>query len=429
MNRFIYSLILYLATPIILLYLSYRALKSRDYRGRIGERFGLKKLRPSKPVILVHSVSVGETIAATPLINALIKQYPEHHILVTTSTPTGSNTVKKNFVDRVLHAYLPLDLPGAVNRFLNDVKPQLCIIMETELWPNLVHQLHQRGIPTLLANARMSPKSATGYLKKAAPLMRDMLAKLSQVSAQFDSDGQRFMALGLSADKLKISGSIKFELTIDQQLITEQHQLKQQWAANRPVWVAGSTHPKENEQILQAHRQLLASNPNLLLIIVPRHPERFDEVATLCQAQHFKFVRRSANTPPPADCQIVLCDTMGELLLMFGLADIAYVGGSLIERGGHNPLEPAALAKPVLMGPSVYNFSDISEHLLNANGLCHVKSANALATTINQLLSDDSARLTMGHNAQQLVKDNQGTLTRLLDWVATNIAAIDDTPA
>jgi len=386
-------------------------------------------LRPNKPVILVHSVSVGETIAATPLINALIKQYPEHHVLVTTSTPTGSNTVNKNFADRVLHTYLPLDLPGAVNRFLNDVKPQLCIIMETELWPNLVHQLHHRGIPTLLANARMSPKSAAGYLKNAAPLMRDMLAKLSQVSAQFDSDGQRFMALGLSADKLKISGSIKFELTIDQQLITEQQQLKQQWAANRPVWVAGSTHPKENEQILQAHRQLLASSPNLLLIIVPRHPERFDEVATLCQAQHFKFIRRSANTPPLADCQIVLGDTMGELLLMFGLADIAYVGGSLIARGGHNPLEPAALAKPVLMGPSIYNFSDISERLLNANGLCHVESASALATTINQLLSDDSARLTMGHNAQQLVKDNQGTLTRLLDWVATNITAIDDNPA
>jgi len=408
-------------TPLILLYLSYRALKSSDYRGRISERFGLKKLRPNKPVILVHSVSVGETIAATPLINALINRYPEHHILVTTSTPTGSATVIKNFGDRVLHCYLPLDLPGAVKRFLSDVKPQLCIVMETELWPNLINQLHQRAIPTLLANARMSEKSALGYRKKAAPLMAEMLSKLSQVSAQFASDGERFCQLGLSHDKLEISGSIKFELTISDQLVTQQQRLKAQWAPNRQVWVAGSTHPQENEQILLAHRQLLAHFPDLLLIIVPRHPERFDDVATLCANQGFELVRRSESVAPNNTTQVVLGDTMGELLLMFGLADVAYVGGSLIERGGHNPLEPAALGKPVLMGSSVYNFSDICQRLSQAGGMRQVNNESELSSTITQLLNDAPLRDKMGQHAQQLVQDNQGTLARLMHWVDQNI--------
>jgi len=418
MNRFLYSLLLYLVTPLILLYLSYRAAKSSDYRGRIGERFGLKKLRPTKPVILVHSVSVGETIAATPLINALIADYPNFNIVVTTSTPTGSATVKKVFGERVLHCYLPLDLPGAVRRFLDDIKPQMCIIMETELWPNLVHQLHQRTIPTLLANARMSQKSATGYQNKAAPLMADMLGKLSQVSAQFASDGQRFIELGLSPCKLEVSGSIKFELAISEQLLNQQQQLKQQWVPHRTVWVAGSTHPGENEQILQSHAALLKQFPDLLLIIAPRHPERFNDVAKLCHQQGFELVRRSENITPSSTTQIVLCDTMGELLLMFGLGDIAYVGGSLIERGGHNPLEPAALAKPVLMGPSVYNFSDISERLIQAKGLQQVSDATQLAEVISDLLLDESQKIQMGQNAQQLVQENQGTLARLMNWVA-----------
>ncbi len=421
MNRFLYTIILYLATPLILLYLAYRALKSSDYRGRIGERFGFKKIRPTKPVILVHSVSVGETIAATPLINQLISNYPNHHILVTTSTPTGSATVNKNFGDRVLHCYLPIDLPGAVKRFIDEVNPEVCIIMETELWPNLVDQLHKRNIPTLLANARMSEKSATGYQKKAAPLMREMLSKLTQVSAQFTSDGERFCRLGLAEDKLEISGSIKFELNISEDLLAKQQHLKQQWAENRPVWVAGSTHPVENEQILQCHKTLLAEFPDLLLVIAPRHPERFNDVAKLCQQQDFTFVRRSEGIAPQANTQIVLGDTMGELLLMFGIADISYVGGSLIARGGHNPLEPAALGKPVLTGQSVYNFSDISERLVQANAMRQVSSADELANVISSLLRDSTSRAEMGNNAKQLVNANQGTLQRLMAWVEQQI--------
>lgn len=421
MNRFFYTVLIYLATPLILLYLCYRAFKSSDYRGRISERFGFKKLQPTKPVIFVHSVSVGETIAATPLINQLVTQYPDHQVLVTTSTPTGSATVKKNFADNVLHCYLPLDLPGAVSRFLDDIKPQICIIMETELWPNLVHQLHTRQVPSLLANARMSEKSMQGYIKKAAPLMQEMLAKLDRVSAQFNSDGERFLQLGLPKEKLELGGSIKFEMTIDNELLAKQQQLKNQWAAQRPVWVAGSTHPIEHEQILASHHTLLKTIPNLLLIIVPRHPERFNDVANLCQQQGFEFIRRSDNLPPKATTQVILGDTMGELLLMYGLADVAYVGGSLITRGGHNPLEPAALGKPVVMGQSVYNFSDISERLVNANAMIQVDDSEALTSTLSQLLSEPQRCSAMGKNADQLVKANQGTLTRLLSWTKRHI--------
>ena len=424
MNRFLYTSILYLATPFILVYLSYRAFNSSDYRGRVMERFGFKALRPTKPVILVHSVSVGETIAATPLIKQLVSDYPNHHILVTTSTPTGSNTVKKTFGDSVLHCYLPIDLPGAVNRFLNDISPAICIIMETELWPNLVHQLQQRQIPTLLANGRMSAKSAAGYHAKAAPLMKEMLNNLSQVSAQFDSDGQRFLELGLAIDKLEISGSIKFELTISDTLKAQQQQLRQTWAPSRPVWVAGSTHPGEHEQILQTHRALLKKTPELLLIIVPRHPERFDEVAELCVQHDFKTIRRSDAITPDATTQVVVGDSMGELLLFFGIADICYVGGSLIERGGHNPLEPAALGKPIVMGKSVYNFSDISQHLIDAGGLETVSNQQELTEFVDNLIAQPQLRQTMGDAAHEVVNANRGTLKRLMLWVNKQLIPI-----
>jgi len=421
MNRFLYTCLIYLATPFILLYLSYRALNSSDYRGRIAERFGFKSLPRSKPVILVHSVSVGETIAAIPLINNLIEKYPNHQVLVTTSTPTGSAMVLKSFSDKVLHCYLPIDLPGAVKRFLNAAKPQVCIIMETELWPNLIHQLNLRNIPTLLANARMSEKSAKSYLGKAAPLMREMLSKLTLVSAQFDSDAQRFLTLGLHPEQLQIGGSIKFELTIADELLNKQRELRQAWAPQRPVWVAGSTHPGEHEQILQTHRALLKLFPQLLLIIAPRHCERFDEVAQLCQQQGFEYVRRSDGVTPSPSTQIMVADSMGELLLLFGVADVAYVGGSLIERGGHNPLEPAALGKPVIMGTSVYNFSDISQRLIEAGGLQLVDDQQHLTQLVIDLLNNEQQRQTMGDNARSVVQQNQGTLKRLLSWVELHL--------
>ncbi|MCG7533001.1 lipid IV(A) 3-deoxy-D-manno-octulosonic acid transferase [Psychrobium sp. MM17-31] len=421
MNRFFYNVFMYLATPFFLLYLLYRALKSDDYRGRVGERFGFRKLTLTKPVILVHSVSVGETIAATPLIKQLVSGYPEHHILVTTSTPTGSEVVKKNFGDSVVHCYLPIDLPGSVKRFLKQVKPQAVIVMETELWPNLIHQLSSASTPILLANARMSEKSMNGYLGKAAPLMHEMLNKLDCVAAQYASDGERFVKLGLPEEKLTIGGSIKFELSISDELKTKQQALKQQWAPNRPVWVAGSTHPGENEQIFETHKTLLRDFPDLLLVVIPRHSERFDEVTQQASDVGFAIVRRSEGVAPNNDTQVVIGDTMGEMLLLLGISDISYIGGSLIERGGHNPLEPAALGKPVIMGPSCYNFSDICDKLVASGGLQQVANSDELAIFISQLLNDGIQCSEMGAKALQVVVDNQGTLARLMNWVKQKV--------
>lgn len=412
---------MYLATPFILLYLLYRALKSDDYRGRVGERFGFRKLTLTKPVILVHSVSVGETIAATPLIKQLVSDYSGHHILVTTSTPTGSEMVKKNFGDSVVHCYLPIDLPGSVKRFLKQVNPQAVIVMETELWPNLIHQLSSANTPILLANARMSEKSMNGYLGKAAPLMREMLNKLDCVAAQYASDGERFVKLGLPEEKLIIGGSIKFELSISDELKTKQQELKQQWAPNRLVWVAGSTHPGENEQIFETHKTLLKDFPDLLLVVIPRHSERFDEVTQQASDAGFAIVRRSEGIAPNNDTQVVIGDTMGEMLLLLGISDISYIGGSLIERGGHNPLEPAALGKPVIMGPSCYNFSDICDKLVASGGLQQVANSGELATLISQLLNDDIKRSEMSAKALQVVADNQGTLAKLIKWVKQKV--------
>lgn len=421
MNRFFYNVFMYLATPFIVSYLGYRAIKSDDYRGRIAERFGFKQLNLIKPVILVHSVSVGETIAATPLIKQLINDYPNHQVLVTTSTPTGSTVVKKTFGDNVAHCYLPIDLPGSVQRFLKQTSPVIAIVMETELWPNLVHQLHKANTPILLANARMSEKSMKGYLSKAAPLMREMLSKLNCVAAQYLSDGERFIKLGLPKNKLIIGGSIKFELSISDELRAQQYSLKQQWAANRPVWVAGSTHPGENEQVLTTHKALLAKFPRLLLIIIPRHSERFSEVAQQVTAMEFESICRSHDIIPSESTQVIIGDTMGEMLLLLGLADIAYIGGSLIERGGHNPLEPAALGKPIIMGPSCYNFSDICDKLIASGGLTQVTDAHALTEKMSQLLANDDTRTQMRDAALQVVVDNQGTLARLMNWITQKV--------
>ena len=408
---------MYLATPFVLIYLLYRALKSEDYRGRVAERFGLKRLSITKPVILIQSVSVGETIAATPLIKQIVSDYPSHQVLVTTSTPTGSAMVKKLFGASVEHCYLPIDLPGSIARFLKQITPQAAIVMETELWPNLIHQLAHANTPILLANARMSEKSMNGYLSKAAPLMHEMLNNLDCVAAQYSSDGERFITLGLPKDKLTIGGSIKFELSISSELQNQQHQLKQRWARDRPVWVTGSTHPGENEQLLQTHQSLLTQFPNLLLVIIPRHSERFDEVAQQATTQGFNIVRRSEGTTPSSDTQVVIGDTMGEMLLMLGNGDITYIGGSLIQRGGHNPLEPAALGKPVIMGESCYNFSDICDKLLASQGLQQVANNAELTQLISELFNDEAMRQQMGKHALQVVADNQGTLKRLMAWV------------
>ncbi|MBA1207054.1 lipid IV(A) 3-deoxy-D-manno-octulosonic acid transferase [Pseudomonas fulva] len=415
MNRTLYTLLFHLALPLLALRLYLRARKAPAYGRRIGERFAIKLPTMRKGGIWVHAVSVGESIAAAPMVRALLKAYPELPITLTCMTPTGSERIGALFADepRVQHCYLPYDLPWAAGRFLDHVQPRLGVIMETELWPNHIHQCARRGIPVALANARLSERSARGY-GRFARLTRPMLAEMSLIAAQTEVEAQRFLALGARAACVQVTGSIKFDLKIDEQLVPRAQALRQQWAAtSRPVWIAASTHDGEDALILQAHQQLLQVHGDALLILVPRHPERFDAVHTIC-SQQFATVRRSTGLPVLAQTQVLLGDTMGELLFLYALADMAFVGGSLVPTGGHNPLEPAALALPVLMGPHVFNFLEISAMLREAGALQQVDDAQGLAGAVQRLVELPQDARRMGEAGRAVMRANQGALQRLL---------------
>ena len=330
-------------------------------------------------------------------------------------TPTGSERVQAMFGERVFHVYAPYDLPDAVSRFLKRVQPSVAVIMETEIWPNMVCQTASKGIPVLLANGRLSERSARGYGRLAA-LTRAVFSQFSQVVAQTADDGARFVALGVASENLTVSGSIKFDLAIPSLLRDQARELREQWFGTRPVWIAASTHAGEDEILLAAHKALLAKQANALLLLVPRHPERFSKVAELVTAEGFSLQRRSEYRQGSSaiDAQVILGDTMGELLLLLGCADIAFVGGSLIEHGGHNTLEPAAWGLPVLSGPSDFNFSEISALLQGAGGLLTIVDAEDLAETLQGLMTDSQRAGQQGAAAKQVVDNNRGALQRLL---------------
>lgn len=414
--RLLYSLLLYLLLPAILLRLCWRALRAPAYARRWGERFGrvAPLLGPgSGPVIWIHAVSVGETLAALPLIRRLQAAQPQARLLVTTTTPTGSARVRAALGDGVAHCYAPYDFPHAVRRFLRRVQPALLIVMETELWPNLLHGCARRDIPVVLANARLSARSAAGYARVAA-LTRPMLAALTRVAAQTGADGERFLALGLEPERLHVTGNLKFDLELDAALRARAHQLRAAWRGGvRPIWLAASTHEGEDEIVLAAHRQLLATRPDALLVLVPRHPERFDRVHALCMGQGFRTLRHSAGRPPAIDTQVLLGDTMGELLAFCGAADLVFVGGSLVPVGGHNLIEPAAWGRPVLSGPELFNFAEAAALLETGGGLRICADGAALAAAVAELLDQPERRAAMGAAAHAVAAANRGALTRL----------------
>ncbi|WP_380184194.1 lipid IV(A) 3-deoxy-D-manno-octulosonic acid transferase [Kalamiella sp. sgz302252] len=409
----IYSVLLYLIQPLIWLRLWLRGRKAPAYRKRWAERYGYCKGKVRPDGILLHSVSVGETLAAVPLVRALRHRYPTMPITVTTMTPTGSERAASAFGKDVDHVYLPYDLPGSMNRFLNNVSPRLVIIMETELWPNMIAQLHARNIPLVIANARLSERSAKGY-GKLGKFMQRLLRKITLIAAQNEEDGERFVTLGLKRSQLAVTGSLKFDISVTPELAARAVTLRRQWAPRRPVWIATSTHEGEESVILEAHRKLLARFPDLLLILVPRHPERFDTARDMAQKAGFSYTLRSSGEIPSGSTQVVIGDTMGELMLLYGIADVAFVGGSLVERGGHNPLEAAAHAIPVLMGPHTFNFKDICAKLQQADGLITVTDADSLDKEIGNLLTDEDYRLYYGRHAVEVLHQNQGALQRLL---------------
>jgi len=417
MNRTLYTALFYLGLPLVAIRLWLRSRKAPAYAKRIGERFsyGMPSLRPEG--IWVHAVSVGESIAAAPMIRALLQRYPQLPITVTCMTPTGSERIQALFANepRIQHCYLPYDLPCAAARFLDHAKPKLAVIMETELWPNHIHQCAKRGIPVALANGRLSERSARGY-GRFSKLTAPMLAEMSFFAVQTEAEAQRFRDLGARPQTVEVTGSIKFDLTIDPQLLQRAHELRGQWQAlERPVWIAASTHEGEDEVVLDAHRRLLANYPNALLILVPRHPERFNSVFELCQREGFATVRRSTGANVEANTAVLLGDTMGELLFLYALADSAFVGGSLVPNGGHNLLEPAALAKPVLSGPHLFNFLDIAAQLREAGALAEVDDAEGLAVEVQRLFELPRDAQRMAEAGLAVMRRNQGALQRLLD--------------
>ncbi|WP_330147790.1 lipid IV(A) 3-deoxy-D-manno-octulosonic acid transferase [Shewanella oncorhynchi] len=410
MNRFLYSTILYLLSPLLIVYLAFRAIKSPDYRGRWGERFGLTRLKSTD--LLVHSVSMGETLAAIPLIRLIMQSHPELSITVTTTSPTGSAEVRKAFGDSVQHCYLPFDLPWCVGRFLRQVSPKSCIIMETELWPNLVALAAKRGVRLMLANARLSAKSAAQYAKRPK-LSRPMLQRLDVIAVQTRVEAQRFIELGVSPDRVTVCGSLKFDLSITPERLANAKQLRQAWGRETsPIWVAGSVHPGEFDAMLTAHRQLLAQWPDALLIIAPRHPEQFSAITEVVASQGFESVRRSGNFPVTATTQVLVGDTMGELLTFYGAADQAFVGGTLINNGGHNPLEPVAMGVPVMVGPNHWDFAQITQMLADAGGLRVVASADELAANLIEYFAKPELRLQAVNAGLAVVEANRGALQR-----------------
>lgn len=422
--RFFYSALFYCLVPLLLLRMVLRSRRAPAYRRRLAERFALfdaHALADEKPVIWVHAVSVGETIAAAPVIEELLRRYPGHRLVVTTTTPTGSDRVTTLFGERVFHVYAPWDLPGATRRFLRQVKPQLLLLMETELWPNMIHYTSQCGCKIVLANARMSARSAAGYTRVAA-LTGPMLEQLTAAACQSQADADRLIALGLPAQRLQVTGSIKFDLALDDSLRAVAEQLRNA-CGERPVIVAASTHPGEDEQLLTALSHVRTVHPDALLVLVPRHPERFDAVASLCAQRGLKVTRRSSGAQPDEGTDVYLGDTMGELVQLLGMADIAFVGGSLIEHGGHNVLEPAAWGLPVVTGPHMFNFAEISERLVEAKAMRQLAMPAHLPECLAELLSHPDERQRMGRAALHVLEANRGARERLLSIVRLVLAA------
>ena len=421
MNRTLYSLLLYLAVPVIAVRLWLRSRKAPAYAKRIAERFALRLPEFQRGGIWLHAVSVGESIAAAPVVKALQQLYPDVPITVTCMTPTGSERIQSLFGTSVQHCYLPYDLPLASRRFFQRLQPRLAVVMETELWPNHIQQCARLKIPVVLANGRLSARSARGYAR-FPKLVGPMLKRISALAVQTELEAQRFIELGARPETVTVTGSIKYDLQIADDLPQQAQLLREQWqATQRPVWIAASTHAGEDELILAAHQQLLKQFPQALLILVPRHPERFEAVYALTVAQGLQVQRRSTGRAVTAEQQVLLGDSMGELLFLYALADVALVAGSLVEHGGHNMLEPVALAKPTLTGPHYFNFLEIAEQLREAGGLQVVADSTELTQAVAQLWSSPEQVQLMCQAAQQVLQRNQGALQRLLDIIQVQL--------
>ena len=418
----LYSLILYLLLPVALLRLGLRGLRNPAYWRRWSERFGYAPVVRPAGCIWLHAVSVGETRAAVPLVRALLQRYPERRLLITTMTPTGSDQVRELFGGQVAHCYVPYDLPLTVAWFLARVRPSLAIIMETELWPNLFRHCRRQAIPLMVANVRMSEKSMRRY-QKFPSLTRTTLQQVSLFAVQSETDAARLRTLGAPLERVRVTGSIKFEIDLPAGLAEAAMELRQRLGGDRLVWLAASTREGEDQGVLTAYRALKSRFPGLLLVLVPRHPERFAAVARLCRSEGFTLALRSAQPPtltPATD--ILVGDSMGELPLFYAAADVAFVGGSLVNTGGHNVLEASAAGVPVVFGPHMFNFADISRLTLERGAGRQVADVAGLRAAVAEYLADPALRRTAGEAGRRMVEENHGALVATLGLIETLLA-------
>jgi 3-deoxy-D-manno-octulosonic-acid transferase len=410
--RGFYTVAIAISIPVALLRLWWKGRRNPGYRERWTERFGFLKAPIQTGGIWVHVVSVGEAMAAVPLIRALQAQFPDQPITITSTTPTGFERVRDVFQGKVFQSYFPYDLPGNFKRFLNTVRPRILIIMETELWLNCFCVCREAGIPVLIVNGRLSPQSMQGY-KYIGMITRQILDCITQVMAQSERDGTRFVELGLAPDRLLVTGNMKFDVALKEGIEEEGKLLRASWGT-RPVWIAASTHAEEEEIILEAFREIQKHYPRLLLILVPRHSERFDSVAALLEQQGYSVVRRSTQLPVSAETEVFLGDTMGELSLFYAASDIAFVGGSFVPVGGHNTLEAAALSVPTIVGPYVHNFVEITELLSTAGALVQTPNVQSLVQSVLHYLGDVPARQRAGVAGKAVVEKNRGAVKKMI---------------
>ena len=413
--RFLYILLVYLAAPVISLVMLFRGLKDRSHWRNFRERFGFgPQLEPSG--VWIHAVSVGEVQAAAALVNSLRQHYPDIPLVMTTLTVTGANRARSLFKDAVRVRYVPFDLPGAVQRFFNRVQPRLAVIFETELWPNLYHECGRRRIPLVLASARISARSVSRY-RRLGSLFRDVFSGGVVVAAQAGGDAQRFQEIGADPQRTHVTGNLKFDFAVPPNTRVHGGQLREQYGRHRPMWVAGSTHRGEEEAALEAHRIVMARYPEALLVLVPRHPNRFDDVADVVKRSGLTFLRRSSTASAGSDTNVLLVDTLGELLDFYAAADVAFVGGSLVPIGGHNLLEPAALGLPILTGPHNFNSEDVARLLLSRGAAEVVQDARALGVRVASLLANPEERARIGEEGRASVDSNRGALAKLLGLI------------
>jgi 3-deoxy-D-manno-octulosonic-acid transferase len=412
----LYSLLTAVLTPVVLLRLAMRGIKTPAYFRRWKERFGAFPNPNIKKSILIHAVSVGEVNAAIPLIKALMKTYKEHQFVITTVTPTGSDRVQQIFGNQVFHLYLPYDLPGAVKRFLKKVKPELAVVMETEIWPNLFRFCKKKGIPIVVANARLSEFSLKGY-KWVQSLATMAVNNTKYVAAQTNTDAARMIRLGCDADKIYVVGSLKFDIIIEDEIRQKGEVISEHFAKNRLIWIAASTHQDDEKEIIEAYVELKRKYPQLLLIVVPRHPERFQITTQSFRNKGFNTQLRSECNLCDKDADVFVVDTMGEMLEFYAASDIAFVGGSIANIGGHNVLEAAIFELPVLVGPNTHNFAEITQLLHDCGGSKLVRTSTDIIKYMERLIESPKMRQKMGAAALKLVEENRGAVQLTMELI------------